>query len=366
MARFLISTIVKEGVHALSGLRGLAPFVVGAVVLVAIGLVAVDATAALVLDVDGIGGNGMTTWRFSGSSNANSGGTIRTSVGSANFSVADTFEPDFTGNFLSNNLIQNQLFLLSGSPTVTVGSDTQTITHIFLDEDGSSRDDFGIRTDVALPYAAGEASIWTGKFTVALDIDNFNPGSYRLNSAQSNGGGFLFAGVDDVILNFSIGPDPIEIALDIKPGPSNNTVPLNGNGTLQMAILANADFDVADVDIDSLLFGDSFLVDGGATPLGAVSDKLRDLNHDGLEDLLVGFSISDLVDGGALDSSSIEGRLTGELFDGTPIIGSDIVRMVPQNNGGGGNLSIATVPEPSTGLLLLVGWALVPRRQRLN
>ena len=162
-------------------------------------------------------------------------------------------------------------------------------------------------------------------------------------------------------------PDPIEIALDIKPGPANNTVALNGNGTLRVAILASDELDVLEIDIESLLFGDPILVDGGATPLGATSDRLRDLNHDGLDDLLVGFSISDLVDGGALDVSSVEGRLTGELFDGTPIFGSDIVRMVPQNNGGGG-LVISAVPEPSSILLLAAGAAGLGqwRRRRSN
>ncbi len=156
-------------------------------------------------------------------------------------------------------------------------------------------------------------------------------------------------------LGYTVGAvsGPIEIDLDIKPGPSNNTVALNGNGTLQMAILASDELDVLDIDIDSLLFGDPLLIDGGATPLGATSNKLRDLNHDGLDDLQVGFSISDLVDGGALDASSVEGLLTGELFDGTPIFGSDIVRMVPNNNGGGPALFVAqAIPEPSTFILL--------------
>ncbi len=164
-------------------------------------------------------------------------------------------------------------------------------------------------------------------------------------------------------LRVNVSDPPIEIALDIKPGPSNNTVPLNGNGTLQVAILANEEFNVMDVNIGSLLFGDPILVDGGATPLGATSDRLRDLNHDGLDDLLVGFSISDLVAGGALDASSVEGRLTGELFDGTPIFGSDIVRMVPQNNGGGALVSSA-VPEPSTLALTALGLLGIGRRRR--
>ena len=169
-----------------------------------------------------------------------------------------------------------------------------------------------------------------------------------------------FFAIQDIQFNLVV-PEPIN--LDIKPGPSNNTVALNGNGTLQMAILANEEFNVMDVDIGSLLFGDPILVDGGATPLGATSDRLRDLNHDGLDDLLVGFSISDLVAGGALDASSVEGRLTGELFDGTPIFGSDIVRMVPQNNGGGGLVS-STVPEPTTSALALAALCLAISRRR--
>ena len=89
---------------------------------------------------------------------------------------------------------------------------------------------------------------------------------------------------DEVTLSAILEPTTTILDLDIKPGPSNNTVALNGNGTLRMAILANEEFDVLEINIDSLLFGDPILIDGGATPLGATSDRLRDLNHDGLDD----------------------------------------------------------------------------------
>ena len=225
-------------------------------------------------------------------------------------------------------------------------------------------------------------SVWTQVFTTSTSTGNpLTPIStlppilfptatvdgIRWNSAPFNS--ITFHGFNDgtfsgtqTFFEFSESPT-LDFELDIKPGPSNNTVPLNGNGTLQMAILANEEFNVMDVNIASLLFGDPILVDGGATPLGATSDRLRDLNHDGLDDLLVGFSISDLVDGGALDASSVEGRLTGELLDGTQIIGSDVVRMVPQNNNVGG-LAISAVPEPTTSALVLAALCLVMSRRR--
>ena len=174
--------------------------------------------ASLVLSVDGINGSGITTWNLSGTSIVNQNGTIRTNVGSSNFSIGDTFEPDVAGDFISSttSILDNTLFSITGLATVTIGSDTQTITNIFLDPDGSNRDDFGIRVDSALSYLSGETSSWLGSFTVALDISEFNLGSYRLNTAQANGGGFLFALPDDVLLNFSETtsvPEPATLAL---------------------------------------------------------------------------------------------------------------------------------------------------------
>lgn len=163
--------------------------------------------AALVIDVSGAPGSGVTTWVFSGTSTSILGGTIRTGVGTNNFDVGDSFEPDVTGNFISNGARQNVLLEVLGSASITVGGVTRTITHVFLDDDGAARDDIGIRTLTALDFAAGQASSWTGSFTVAIDINEFTVGTYRLNTTQSNGGGFVFAGIDDSILNFSTSTD---------------------------------------------------------------------------------------------------------------------------------------------------------------
>ena len=81
---------------------------------------------------------------------------------------------------------EDSLFAATGSAQITVGSQTRTITHIFLDPDqGNTGDDFGIRVNSPLGYASGENSSWSGRFTLDLDIGNFNTGSYT-------GSGFFF------------------------------------------------------------------------------------------------------------------------------------------------------------------------------
>lgn len=164
------------------------------------------AGAAVVITASGVSGSGQTSFVFSGSSTANQSGTIRDSTG-LSFSVDDTFEPDLDGNFIFNAGIQSQLFpLISGAATVTIGAETRQITHLFLDDDGSLRDDIGIRTDTPLSYLVGEASSFTGAITIAVDISDFNLGTYGLNGSEATAGGFFFAQPDDVIIN--IVPEP--------------------------------------------------------------------------------------------------------------------------------------------------------------
>ena len=176
-----------------------------------IGLCSGTAAAALTIDISGVPGSGRSQWVFSGTSTVNQAGTIRTA--STAFDLADDFEPDLTGNFIFNTGIQDQLFLLTGGVSISVGSDTQNITRIYLDDDGDTRDDIGIRTSTSFTYAPGENSSWTGSGTLLMDIATFNTGTFRLNTNQTNGGGFLFAQPNDVIMNFRRIPEPSAIVL---------------------------------------------------------------------------------------------------------------------------------------------------------
>lgn len=180
--------------------------IIGAAMAGALMLAASSASATLMLSVSGVAGSGQTTFALSGSSTADNPGTVRISTGSANFSSGDSFG---IGSWISDNTIQNDLFAVTGVATISVGADTQTITHIFLDEDSSGGDDFGVRVDTAFSYLAGEMSSWTGSFTVNLDISKFNPGTY----SDIDGNAPFFAQIDDGILTVTAVPEPGTLAL---------------------------------------------------------------------------------------------------------------------------------------------------------
>ena len=163
------------------------------VALVLLALACTTANAALIVNVEGVRGSGKTTWTLSGSDKAYLVGIIRTGTGSNSFSLNDTLEPLGNRQFLSTTTTvgENSLFAVTGSAQITVGSQTRTITHLFLDPDqGDSGDDFGIRVNSLLRYSSGENSSWTGRFTLDLDIGNFNPGTYRSQSSRFNSFGF--------------------------------------------------------------------------------------------------------------------------------------------------------------------------------
>ncbi|TWU06981.1 hypothetical protein CA54_53850 [Symmachiella macrocystis] len=142
------------------------------------------ANAELMIDVTGLGGDGFTTWTFSGTSIASSSESIPTGTNNIpGFSDVGQLSSDGTTSGLHVILddgIQNQLFpVLSGLATVTVGADTQSITHVILDADsGTNPDDIGIRVDSLLSYLAGETSSWTGSIVVGVDLNDLRTGSF--------------------------------------------------------------------------------------------------------------------------------------------------------------------------------------------
>lgn len=112
-----------------------------------------------------------------------------------------------------------------------------------------------------------------------------------------------------------------QVRIDIKPNSPENTVNPRAGGVIPTAIFSDNGFSAADLDPTTLrLAGAPVKSTGGSQVLC----QLRDLNADGLADLLCHFQVpSDLQLGDAMLA------LDGETYNGTKIHGQDSIRLVP-------------------------------------
>ncbi|NIM95383.1 MAG: hypothetical protein GTO18_16935 [Anaerolineales bacterium] len=102
--------------------------------------------------------------------------------------------------------------------------------------------------------------------------------------------------------------------IDIKPGTGANKINLKKKGIITVGVLNSHVLDIKDVDPSTVSFA-------GAAP---VRWKVKDVDHDGVKDLLFYFNVQDLD----LDENSTEATLTGTTFDGTPFAGTDSVTII--------------------------------------
>jgi len=117
-----------------------------------------------------------------------------------------------------------------------------------------------------------------------------------------------------------------QVDIDIKPGSDSNPIHPSGRGNLPVAILGSDAFDVTDVDVTTLAFGpDAAAPSHNLTKLGAFEDHLRDVNDDGMTDLLSHYRIEST----GIEPDDAEACITGETLDGTPFEGCDDIRTVP-------------------------------------
>ncbi len=148
---------------------------------------------------------------------------------------------------------------------------------------------------------------------------------------------FFNVNVDDVSLQVGATPPAlIEVAVDVKPGDGDNPINLKVNqkqrgrgaaagGVLPVAILGAWDVAVDLIAAESVLLGDPQL-SGGVVPL---KWHLEDVDLDGLPDLVLHYSIHELVANGAIDDQTTSLMLMGTMLDGTLVAGGDDVRIVP-------------------------------------
>lgn len=128
------------------------------------------------------------------------------------------------------------------------------------------------------------------------------------------------------------------VPVDIKPGSCPNPINVKSKGVLPAAIMGTASLDVTQIDTSTLLLE-------GVSPLGvAIADVGEPLEPfigkadcyadcvdcscaDGYLDLVFHFDTQEVVNALAdvTDGSCLTLEMTGELLDGTPFVGEDVV-----------------------------------------
>jgi len=125
--------------------------------------------------------------------------------------------------------------------------------------------------------------------------------------------------------NEAYGSFGIQVAIDIRPGSSNNNINLASAGVIPVAILSSATFDAStQVDPATLtLMGSNVRLTGRTDK---ASCNVRDVNRDGRADLVCRMKTTtqSLVKAG-----STSAVLTGRTFSGQNIQGEGSIRIVP-------------------------------------
>lgn len=139
---------------------------------------------------------------------------------------------------------------------------------------------------------------------------------------------------------------PVSASVDVKPQSCPNPVNTENRGVLPLAVLGTDDFDVSEIDPATVeLEGVSPLrwdTEDVATPFdGEISDPAQrdectDEGADGFTDLTLKFDTQDVLDafGAVSDGDVVVVSLTGELTDGQPFEGVDVVWIKDKGNGG--------------------------------
>lgn len=151
--------------------------------------------------------------------------------------------------------------------------------------------------------------------------------SYDDFGPRIDGDKVIWAGLDgpdtEIFLATIIPPVPEPITVDIKPGSYPNCFNNDGHGVIPVAILDDAEYDVYEIDPATVeLEGLSIKAAGKSNKLMAHYEYVDD---DDFIDLIVQIEDFD----GVFSEGDTIATITGNLFDGTPIQGTDSICIVP-------------------------------------
>ncbi len=111
----------------------------------------------------------------------------------------------------------------------------------------------------------------------------------------------------------------VAVDIDIKPGSDPNSINLKSKGVIPVAILGSANFDVADVDVATLVFAGASPAHDLTDPV-VYADHLQDVNLDGFMDLVCHFRTQDTgIDPLDTEATLTDGNITGT--DSVNIVG---------------------------------------------
>lgn len=174
---------------------------------------------------------------------------------------------------------------------------------------GGLNDDFEVTIDPAFNDAAARNPLTPGEITdwQVLSGDASDPDRTSL----------------DLDLPVTLYPGEC-VDIDIKPGSDPNAIDPDSRGTIPVAILHTDHFDPATVDVSTVRFGDPEDVDSGGGAAPAHGGHLEDVDGDGDVDLVFHFPTRDA----GFDGDETQGKLVGYTTEGTPVVGTDSVKLV--------------------------------------
>jgi hypothetical protein len=114
----------------------------------------------------------------------------------------------------------------------------------------------------------------------------------------------------------------IDVAIDVKPGSTDNPINLRARGVVPVAILTMPGFDALGVDAPSVCFGDAEEPGQRDCTEAHGRSHREDVDGDGDADLVFHFDVRET----GIDLGDTEACLHGETFGGIPIAGCDAVR----------------------------------------
>jgi hypothetical protein len=157
-----------------------------------------------------------------------------------------------------------------------------------------------------------------GENVIMIKAVNF----FSWGPSSSNPAGLIYK----VVLTYE---RPIEVSIDVKPGSFPNSICLSDQGLLPVAILRSADFDVNNIDPQTVNLCGIYITLRGSQKKPKLAYSIEDVNGDGYMDFVAFFRVQDLVTAGVLAPDTTSLRLDGCLYDGTKFFGTDSVNIVP-------------------------------------